>query len=67
MNYLIDGPKLLSIRTREVKLRLLDRKKTDEDPMKWKMYNVLFPLIIVAVSGYVLAVIRRRKFSVTKK
>ncbi len=66
MNYLIDGPKLMSIRTREVKLRLLDRKKTDEDPMKWKMYNVLFPLLIVAVSGYVLAIIRRRKFSRTK-
>jgi len=66
MNYLIDGPKLMSLRTREVKLRLLDRKKTDEDPMKWKMYNVLFPLLIVAVSGYVLTLIRRRKFSVSK-
>ncbi|HXB41406.1 MAG TPA: gliding motility-associated ABC transporter substrate-binding protein GldG [Bacteroidia bacterium] len=66
MNYLIDGPKLMSIRTREVKLRLLDRKKTDENPMKWKMYNVLFPLVIVAVSGYILAIIRRKKFSVTK-
>jgi len=66
MNYLIDGPKLMSLRTREVKLRLLDRKKTDEDPMKWKMYNVLFPLLIVAVSGYVLTLIRRRKFSITK-
>lgn len=67
MNYLIDGPELMSIRTREVKLRLLDRKKTDEDPVKWKMYNVVFPLLIVAVSGYVLAYVRRRKFSVTKK
>lgn len=67
MNYLIDGPELMSIRTREVKLRLLDRKKTDEDPMKWKMYNVLFPLLIVAASGYVLAVIRKKRFSVTKK
>lgn len=66
MNYLIDGPKLMSLRTREVKLRLLDRKKTDENPTKWKMYNVLFPLAIVAVSGYILAVIRRRKFSSKK-
>ncbi len=66
MNYLIDGPKLMSIRTREVKLRLLDRKKTDEDPMKWKMYNVLFPLLIVAASGYILTLIRKRRFSVSK-
>jgi len=63
MNYLIDGPELMSIRTREVKLRLLDRKKTDEDPAKWKMYNVLFPLGLVALSGNVLAVIRRKRFS----
>jgi ABC-2 type transport system permease protein len=66
MNYLIDGPKLMSLRTREVKLRLLDRKKTDENPTKWKMYNVVFPLVIIAISGYVLSVIRRRKFSSKK-
>lgn len=66
MNYLIDGPKLMSVRTREVKLRLLDRKKTDENPLKWKLYNVLFPLVIVVVAGYVLSFIRKRRFSVTK-
>jgi len=63
MNYLIDGPKLMSLRTREVKLRVLDRKKTDADPFKWKMYNVVFPLVIVVAIGYLLALLRKRKFS----
>ncbi len=63
MNYLVDGPKLMNLRTREVKLRVLDRKKTDADPLKWKMYNVVFPLLIIIAIGYVLALLRKRKFT----
>jgi ABC-2 type transport system permease protein len=66
MNYLIDGPKLMSLRSREVKLRVLDRKKTDADPLKWKMYNVIFPLVIMVAIAYVLSWLRKRKFSVNK-
>ena len=67
MNYLIDGPELMSIRTREVKLRLLDRKKIGLDnPLKWKLYNVLFPLIILVVSGTLLSAVRRKKFTSSK-
>jgi ABC-2 type transport system permease protein len=68
MNYLIDGPELMSVRTREVKLRLLDRKKIGLDnPLKWKMYNVLFPLVILIVSGTVLSSLRRKKFTSTNE
>ncbi|HEX7414965.1 MAG TPA: gliding motility-associated ABC transporter substrate-binding protein GldG [Bacteroidia bacterium] len=67
MNYLIDGPELMSVRTREVKLRLLDRKKIGLDnPLKWKLYNVLFPLVILVASGALLSSIRRKKFTSLK-
>ena len=67
MNYLIDGPELMSVRTREVKLRLLDRKKIGLDnPLKWKLYNVLFPLGILIVSGVVLTSLRKKKFTSVK-
>jgi ABC-2 type transport system permease protein len=67
MNYLIDGPELMSVRTREVKLRLLDRKKIGLDhPLKWKLYNVLFPLVILIASGILLVSIRRKKFTSLK-
>jgi ABC-2 type transport system permease protein len=67
MNYLIDGPELMSIRTREVKLRLLDRKKIGLDnPLKWKLYNVLFPLVILVASGALLSTLRRKKFTSPK-
>ena len=63
MNYLIDGPKLMSLRSREVKLIVLDRKKTEADPTKWKMYNVIFPLVIMVAIAYFLSWRRKRKFS----
>jgi len=67
VNYLIDGPELMSVRTRDVKLRLLDRKKIGLDnPLKWKLYNVLFPLGILIVSGAVLTGLRRKKFTSPK-
>lgn len=67
VNYLIDGPELMSVRTREVKLRLLDRKKIGLDnPLKWKLYNVLFPLGILVVSGVVFTSLRRKKFTSVK-
>lgn len=66
MNYLIDGPKLMSLRSREVKLRVLDRKKTDANPLQWKMYNVIFPLVIMVAIAYFLSWRRKRKFSSSK-
>lgn len=66
MNYLIDGPELMSIRTREIKLRLLDRKNISANPMKWKLYNVLFPLLILAFTGYVFTAWKRKKFASNK-
>jgi ABC-2 type transport system permease protein len=66
MNYLIDGPKLMSLRSREVKLRVLDRKKTEADPLKWKLYNVIFPLVIMVAIAYFLSWRRKRKFSSSK-
>lgn len=63
VNYLIDGPKLMSLRSREIKLRMLDKKSIGENPMKWKMYNLIFPIFLVCVSGIILVFFRKRKFT----
>ncbi|MBS1647066.1 MAG: gliding motility-associated ABC transporter substrate-binding protein GldG [Bacteroidetes bacterium] len=63
MNYLIDGPDFMSVRSREVQLRLLDRKKISTNPTQWKLYNVLFPLLILIASGILLTNWRRKKYT----
>ncbi|MDP2385876.1 MAG: gliding motility-associated ABC transporter substrate-binding protein GldG [Bacteroidota bacterium] len=65
MNYLCDGPDFLNLRAREVKLRMLDKKKLKNESGKWKMINVSVPIISIIVVGIILTRLRKRKY--TKK
>lgn len=65
MNYLCDGPDFLNLRAREVKLRMMDKKKLKNESGKWKMINVTLPLVSIVVVGIILTRLRKRKY--TKK
>jgi ABC-2 type transport system permease protein len=63
INYLLDDEGLLQLRAREVKLRLLDRKKIANHETKWKMINIALPLGLLIVFGLVQFYLRKRKYS----
>ncbi len=63
MNYLLDDEGLLQLRSREVKLRLLDKKKTAAQVSKWKFINVGAPLIAIICFGLIQYYIRKKKYS----
>lgn len=63
MNYLLDDEGLLQLRSREVKLRLLDKKKTATQVAKWKFTNVGIPLILIICFGLIQYYIRKKKHS----
>ncbi|MDF2448628.1 MAG: hypothetical protein K0R26_1132 [Bacteroidota bacterium] len=63
MNYLLDDEGLLHLRSREVKLRLLDKKKISTQVTKWKLTNVGLPLLIIICFGIVQYFIRKKKYS----
>jgi ABC-2 type transport system permease protein len=63
MNYLLDDEGLLQLRSREVKLRLLDKKKTATQVTKWKLTNVGLPLLIIICFGLIQFYIRKKKYS----
>jgi ABC-2 type transport system permease protein len=63
MNYLLDDEGLLQLRSREVKLRLLDKKKTATQITKWKLTNVGLPLLIIICFGIVQYYIRKKRYS----
>lgn len=63
MNYLLDGEGLIQLRSREVKLRLLDKKKLGTQSSKWKFINVGVPLLILVIFGILQLYIRKRKYS----
>lgn len=63
INYLLDDEGLLQLRTREVKLRLLDKKKVDTQRAKWQFTNVAIPAILIFGFGIVQFYLRRKKYT----
>ena len=63
MSYLVDGEGLIDIRSRELKVRLLDMTKINQERTKWQVINTLVPVALVIGLGFVMAFIRKKKYS----
>ena len=63
ISYLLEGEGLISIRSRELKIRLLDMNKVNSKPIMWQIINVVVPSALVIILGIVLAVLRKKKFT----
>lgn len=62
LSYLTEGPELLSLRSRELKLRLLDKTKINQDRIIWQFFNVLVPLLILSLIVAAFTIVRKRKY-----
>jgi len=63
--YLADNDGWMELRSRNLKLRLLNKKITNEDKLTWQLTNVLLPLGFLLIFGIGYQIVRKRKY--TKK
>ena len=63
VNYLCDDSGLLQVRSRELKLRMMDRKKVTEEKFKWQALNTVLPILLIIAYGIIQVFVRRRKFA----
>lgn len=63
IDYLADDFGIMELRSRTLKLRILDKVKIREEKIKWQILNVLIPIIIIILSGIVYNILRKRKYS----
>jgi len=63
VNYLIDDINLMNIRSKELKLRLLNKERIKKEQLKWKLINVVFPVIFIIFFGVLVVLIRKRKYT----
>lgn len=63
VDYLMNDEQLISLRNREVKLRLLDQAKVKEKKTTWQIVNVVLPLLLLTVIGLGQQIWRKRKYS----
>ena len=65
ISYLVDGEGLIDIRSRELKIRLLDTTKIAQERTKWQLINTVTPIASIIALGFVMAYFRKRKYSKT--
>jgi ABC-2 type transport system permease protein len=53
----------MDVRSREVKVRLLDEARILSQRSFWKMFNLLLPVVLVLLFGIAYIVIRKRKYT----
>lgn len=63
INYLLDEKGLMELRNRQLTLRLLDREKLRSGKMKWQLINILLPVFLVSLFGFVFTWYRKYRFS----
>jgi len=62
VEYLVDNSGILETRAKDLTLRLLDKKKLEDERSKWQIINIALPLLLVILFGAVYQFIRRRKY-----
>lgn len=63
MSYFLDDAGIISARTKEIKIRPLDKLKLNQDKLKWQLINLILPVVIVLLYGIGRYYYRKRKFT----
>lgn len=63
LEYLTDQNGLIETRTKDIKVRPLDFSKLKESRMFWQLLNIILPLILVAIFGFIFTFLRKRRYA----
>ena len=62
-NYLLDDTGLINIRSKEIAVAFLNPEKITEEKTKWQLLNILLPLVLLGVFGFVFNYLRKKKYA----
>ncbi len=63
VDYLLDDDGLINLRNKSLKINLLDKQKAFQERSYWQFFNVLLPLLLLAIFGFVFNYLRKRKYT----
>lgn len=63
MNYLLDNSGLISVRSRELKLRLLDKQKIENSRVSLQVASTTIPILLIITLGLVQFFLRKKKYN----
>lgn len=66
INYLTDETGLMNLRSKEFKLRILDKPRIREERVKWQVINTVIPVLLIVIFGFYYNYSRKNKFAASK-
>lgn len=63
MNYMLDEDNVTSAKAKEITFRPLDRERVKDERTYWQIFNLLVPILGVAILGIIIYFIRRRMYA----
>ena len=63
MNYLLDDSGLITVRTRDIQIRLLNKTIISEQKLKWQLTCILSPIIIIMLYGLFSGWLRKKRYA----
>lgn len=62
-DYLTNDSDLITLRTKEIKLRLLDKGRLVSEKFMWQLINMLIPITLVIIFGIFQHIYRKKKYA----
>ena len=63
LNWMVDDKGIMELRSRELKLRLLNKTRIKNEKLQWQLVNTLGPVLVVLSAGMAYAFFRRRRYT----
>ena len=63
IDYLLEEDALIDVRTRELKMRLLDVQKINQERGFWQLINLLIPIALILIFGLIKQYLRKKKYA----
>lgn len=63
IDYLTDDADIIALRGKEIKLRLLNQVKINEERLYWQLLNVALPPVLLLLFGIVRGYLRKRRYT----
>jgi gliding-associated putative ABC transporter substrate-binding component GldG len=61
--YLMDDSGILNLRAKKLKIRFLDKEKAYRERSFWQIFNLVLPVLLLLVFGFLFNLIRKRKYT----
>jgi ABC-2 type transport system permease protein len=66
LEYFTGNAGIVSLRSKDVAVRLLNKEKVETEKLKWQLLNIAAPVLLVVLGAFVFGWWRRRKYAAVK-